>query len=278
MTTIRYLTADEWGMTWTRPPVAEKLLDPECYVHHVGGGAWMDQEAITVFRTLNTYAQTQKQGGGVYSALDYDVLVHYHRKSDVLTIAEGRGKWMSAATKDRNEQGEAVCVCGNFTLREPLPIEVEGTALGIVYGIERGWIARNAIIYGHKDNPAHVGATGCPGDNLYAKLPIVRSRVGMILNPAPPITPGEPVPDSSKPFLVQRNRDQAVFVTDFATYATKMVWPGDDNPNPGNDLAMVYADARALGIWNMNPTTGEFWALGEQWNEWIDALEKLSGG
>lgn len=187
MTTVRYLTAAEWGMTWARPPVGEKLLDPECYVHHVGGGAWMDQDAVTVFRNLNTYAQ---KGKG-YSALDYDVLVHYHRASDVLTIAEGRGPYMSAATLDRNEQGEAVCVCGNYTLRAPLPIEVEGTALGIKYGIDQGWIATSATILGHKDNPAHLNATGCPGDNLYAQLPTVRARVASLLHPTPIDRPGE---------------------------------------------------------------------------------------
>jgi hypothetical protein len=176
------MTAAEWGMTWVRPPIAEKLLDGETFIHHVGGGAWMDQDAITTFRGLNTWAQTGKG----YSALDYDVLVHYHRATDVLTIAEGRGKWMSAATKDRNEQGEAVCVCGNYTLREPLPIEIEGAALGVVYGIEHGWISPATAILGHKDNPAHVGATGCPGDHMYAQLPTIRQRVAAILNPPPP--------------------------------------------------------------------------------------------
>ncbi len=38
------------GMTWTRPPAAEKTPDAECYVHHVGGAAWMDKPAEQVFR------------------------------------------------------------------------------------------------------------------------------------------------------------------------------------------------------------------------------------
>jgi len=194
MTTVRYLTAADWGMTWVRPPVAEKTPDPEVYVHHVGGTAWMGDDAVQVFRALNAYAQTGKG----YSALDYDVLVHYSRRDDVLTIAEGRGPWMSAATKDRNEQGEAVCLCGNYSLREPLPIELEGVALGIVYGIEQGWIARNATILGHRDNPAHPGATGCPGDFLYPKLPTIRKRVAELLAPAPAPAP-TPAPPAPSP-------------------------------------------------------------------------------
>lgn len=190
MASIRYLSAPEWGMTWVRPPVAERTPDDEVYVHHVGGTAWMGEDAVQVFRQLNAYAQTGKG----YSALDYDVLVHYSRRDDLLTIAEGRGPWKSASQLDRNEQGESVCVCGNYSLRDPLPIELEGVALGIVYGIERGWIARDAVILGHRDNPAHPGATGCPGDRLYPKLPQIRARVADLLNPPKPAPKPTPSP------------------------------------------------------------------------------------
>lgn len=189
---VRYLTALEWGMRWARPPVAERTPDAEVYVHHTAGGL-MSPDAATAFRLLNEYAITAKG----YSALDYDVLVHYHPPTDTLTLGEGRGPWMSAATLDRNEQGEAVCVMGYFhpghkLSRQPFPEEVEGVALGIKWGIDMGWISRTASILGHRDNPAHPGATGCPGDYLYAKLPTIRGRVAELLNPAPP-TPGDPV-------------------------------------------------------------------------------------
>lgn len=180
MTLVRYLTAEEWGMTWARPPASETKPDPECYVHHVGGAAWMDGTAEETFRDLNLYAQTGKG----YSALDYDALVHYHRDSDTLTIGEGRGEWRSAATLDRNEQGEAIVVCGNFSLREPLPVEIEGVALGIVWMIGKGWLAADCEILGHRDNPAHPGATGCPGDLLYPLLGQVVRRVDGLLHPA----------------------------------------------------------------------------------------------
>jgi hypothetical protein len=183
---FRYMRADEWGMTWTRPPVAEKLLDPECFVHHSAGGH--SDDAVTAFRALNAYAQAPKPNGKGYSALDYDVLVHRNPKTGLVTIGEGRGPWLSAATADRNEQGEAVCVLGYFhpghTLsRQPHPDEIEGTARAIVWGIEQGWVARDARILGHRDNPAHPGATGCPGDYLYVYMPAIRARVAELLAP-----------------------------------------------------------------------------------------------
>jgi hypothetical protein len=254
VTTIRYLTATEWGMTWARPPVAEKLLDPEVYVHHVGGGAWMDTNAVTTFRNLNSYAQTGKG----YSALDYDVLVHYDRNRDILTIGEGRGKWMSAATLDRNEQGEAVCLCGNYTLRQPLPIELEGAALGIVYGIENGWIARDARILGHKDNPAHPNATGCPGDHLYAQLPVVRERVAKILNPTPtdPVTPPPSLEDDEMLALIRCENDEAVWLTNgvFKTWmrdqeaVNGMVWTLAVAGKPHDIAVVAYQHMPSFGV------------------------------
>lgn len=186
MTSIVYLTAEQWGMRWARPSAAEKLPDAECYVHHTGGE--MRDAAAAAFRRLNEYAINVKG----YSALDYDVLVHYEPAGDVLTIGEGRGRWMSAATLDRNEQGEAVCIVGNFETRAPAAIEVEGVALGIVYGIRNGWITPDAQILGHRDNPAHPGATACPGKFLYAQLPTIRTRVAELLAPPrPPLIPSE---------------------------------------------------------------------------------------
>jgi hypothetical protein len=182
VTTFRYLTAAEWGMTWARPPQAEAMPDPEVYVHHVGGQAWMRGDAAAIFRALNTYAQ---QGKG-YSALDYDILVHYDEPNDLVTIGEGRGKYMSAATRDRNELGEAVCLCANTELRDPRAAEVEGVARAIAWGIQKGWIAKDAKILGHRDNPAHLNATACPGKYLYAQLPAIRRRVAELLTPEVP--------------------------------------------------------------------------------------------
>jgi hypothetical protein len=192
VTTFRYLTAAEWGGTWDGEPRTEKLLDPELYVHHVGGGAWMGgtvplglaasrAAAIDVFQDLNAYAKNTKG----YQFLDYDALVWYDRFNDIVWIAEGRGEYMSAATRDRNELGEAIVLCGNTALRAPLPAELEGIARAIVWAAQRGWIAGTATILGHRDNPAHPNATSCPGKFLYAQLPAIRRRVAELLTPTP---------------------------------------------------------------------------------------------
>lgn len=179
MTTFREMTVDDWGGKWKGVPPLEKLPDGETYVHHVGGAAKMGNDAVRVFQDLNAYAQNVKG----YQFLDYDILMHYDFAGDVVTIAEGRGRFRSAATLDRNEQGEAIVACGNYSLREPVQAELEGIARGIVYGIERGWIVGSTVILGHRDNPAHPNATACPGTKLYPYLPWIRARVAAILNP-----------------------------------------------------------------------------------------------
>lgn len=189
MTEIRFMRADEWGIRWARPPVAEKLLDLETFVHHTAGAH--PDDAVTAFRDLNE----QAIAGDGYSAVDYDVLVHRDPRSGLITVGGGREGWLSAATRDRNEQGEAVCLLGYFhpghrLSRRPHPDEVEGVAQAITWAMELGWISPQSVIMGHRDNPAHPGATACPGDYLQEQLPTIRRRVAQLL--AAPIPPPDP--------------------------------------------------------------------------------------
>lgn len=187
MTEIRYVRADEWGIQWVRPPVSEKLPDVETYVHHSAGGVPFD--AFQAFRALDDNAHAKG-----YSAVDYDVLVHRNPTTGLITVGGGREGWLSAATLDRNEQGEAVCLLGYFhpghaLSRPPHPDEVEGVAQAITWGIEMGWISPATVILGHRDNPSHPNATACPGDYLYAELPTIRRRVAEILAAPTPLPP-----------------------------------------------------------------------------------------
>ena len=199
MTAYRHLSAVEAGLTWTTAtPPTEQLGDPEVFVHHVGGAAYMGgtpaagadgsrTAAIAVARALNEYAKRPKaEGGKGYQFLDYDDLVWFDRFNDICWIIEGRGAYRSAATLDRNEEGEAVCLCGNTDLRQPHPAELEGVALAIVKAIGEGRAAKDAKVLGHRDNPAHPNATTCPGKFLYVKLDEIRARVAELLTPPPP--------------------------------------------------------------------------------------------
>lgn len=203
MTEYRYLRGEEWGMRWAKPPVVENLDDPEAYVHHRAGNRG-GPDAAAAFRAMNEGAIVNKG----YSATDYDFLIHYDKASDVCTIGEARGKWRSAATLDRNEEGEAFCVLGYFhpghsLSEQPHPAEIEGVARAIAWSIELGYNARDCKILGHRDNPKHPGATGCPGDYLYAHMDTIRRRVAELI--APPQIQQPPEGRTVKYFLLTKS-------------------------------------------------------------------------
>lgn len=185
MPSFRFITASEWGGTWKRPPVREALEDPECYIHHTAGNPHKDKPAEQALRIINDYAKNSKG----YSFLDYDYMVHWEEAKDLYTIAEGRGEWLSAATVDRNELGEAICVMGYFHpgsqhSEHPKPGHIQAVAMGIVKMIERKLLAPNPEILGHFQNKAFpVPQTGCPGDYFKPFIPEVRSLVQYFQTP-----------------------------------------------------------------------------------------------
>src|SRR5690606_29631041 len=167
MTEFRYMRNTEWGIWYAHPPLTEKLGDPEVFYHHTAGSHL--GTSLEVLRRMN-----EADIARGYACIGYDIVVHRDVTTGVGTIAEGRGGFRSAATLDRNEEGEAICLVGHFHpgaplkySRHPHPDELEGLALATVWGIERGWIASSYAPFGHRDNPAHPGATACPGDYLY---------------------------------------------------------------------------------------------------------------
>jgi len=177
----------------------EKLNDPETYVHHTAGNPHPNWAPEVAMRELQSFSHNKG-----YATVAYDVVCHMG-SDGVFTIMEGRGAGRSAATMDRNEEGEAICMMGYFhpgnkLSDRPQPREIEGLAWGIAWMVEQGWSARDTKILGHRDNPAHLNATTCPGNLLYEELPVIRRRVDQILNPTP-ITP--PAPPTRPPFTQQ---------------------------------------------------------------------------
>ena len=193
---IRFLTAEQWGRTLIHPMATEQLNDPETYVHHTAGNPYRNSDAQVAMRLLQTMSHNKG-----YATVAYDVVVH-RNASGLVTIMEGRGGGRSAATLDRNEEGEAICIMGYFhpgsALSEvPTDRDIEGIAWGIAWMIERGWSAKNTLTLGHRDNPRHPGATSCPGDYLHLQLPAIRHRVAEIMAtplPQPPVPPTNPTP------------------------------------------------------------------------------------
>ena len=196
---LSFLRAADWGVIWKRPPVVEGQADPETFIHH-GAGSRIDTDAAEAMRELQRWYHDAKN----YSTIAYDVMVHRNTDTEHVTICGAREGWLSAATRDRNDIGEAICLFGYFhpghrLSEQPTAREVEALAWAVAWSIEMGWSARDTNVMGHRSNPAHPGATGCPGDFLHPHVPAIHARALDILAEAegtdePPEPPELPEP------------------------------------------------------------------------------------
>ena len=205
---MEFVRASDWGIVWKRPPVAERLADPETFIHH-GAGGRMGTDSRQAMRSLQSWYHNVKN----YSTIAYDVMVHRSVGSERIAVLGAREGALSAATADRNDLGEAVCLWGYFQpghklSEQPTARELEGLAFAVAWSIAHGWSAADTRVLGHRDNPAHPGATSCPGDYLYPHVPAIGRRAIELLDLAAggrPPTPQPPTPPSwSEPMTALR--------------------------------------------------------------------------
>ena len=236
---FRWYEFSEWGGHFRHAPSSEKPSDTEVYVHHTAGSR-LSQNGPEAFRRLQDQAY-----GRNYATVAYDIMVHRSTDDGTISIGGGRMQWRSAATRDRNEIGEAVVLMGYFhpghkLSQAPTADELEGLAYAIAILIERGLVVRTAFCLGHRDNPAHPGATACPGDYLYPHIAQVWHRALELLDMASgtlPPPPPPPVTDLGQ-YLVRQGDSPWKMAEMFLGNGTR--WPeivaangGKQTPHPG---------------------------------------------
>jgi len=177
-----FITRDGWGSLATSNTVKVGAL-PELFVHHVAGRlpSSVDDECRHM-RELQAYAINTKG----YSDIDYNVLV-----GPSGNIYEARGmRGKSAATLDRNDVSRSVCAMGNYEHDTPTIALIAGIIEAGRMMIAAGAVRPDVTVYGHRFNPAHYGATACPGRNLIPFLAQIAAGI-VDITPAPPAPPKE---------------------------------------------------------------------------------------
>jgi len=151
----------------------------ETYIHHTAGPAPRDEAAH--MRELEAFhVNTRGWSGIAYSEVVFPSG----------NVYEGRGLGRTGAhTLDHNSISHAWCFVGNFENDQPTDGALRACAGRIRWAMGNGFVRPGSPIRGHRD----VNQTACPGRNLYARLPEIRSFVasGAAPSPAPPPPPLE---------------------------------------------------------------------------------------
>ena len=181
---LKFYTAADWGIIWKRPPAAERLGDTETFIHHAAGNR-RGTDPQAAMRDLQKWYHDVRD----YSTIAYDIIVHRNVETEDVAILGAREGWLSAATKDRNDIGEAICLQGYFhpghkLSEQPTEREIEALAFAVALSIENGWSSPDTKVLGHRQNPAHPGATSCPGDYLFPHVPHIGERAKAIIKQA----------------------------------------------------------------------------------------------
>lgn len=168
---MRITTRAAWGSRDTKIPDKFGAL-PKVYVHHTAGHFPKSvEEEIAQMHTLQHYAIDVKG----YTDIDYNWLI-----GPSGTVYEARGaQKKSAATLSENDVSRSVCFMGNFQNDIPTEVSIEASIEIIKYLIKIQDLTggRQVEVLGHRDNPQHPNATVCPGENLYAYIPRIRTAV-----------------------------------------------------------------------------------------------------
>jgi hypothetical protein len=244
---LSFVRASEWGCVWKRPAVSERQGDPETFIHHTGGGR-LATDHHQAMRSLQAIYHERLN----YSTIAYDMNVHLNTSDNTVAIMGAREGWLSAATKDRNDIGEAICLFGYFhpghrLSEQPTDREIEALAFAVAWSIEMGWSAGNTQVLGHRDNPAHRGATACPGDFLYPHISWIERRAYELLwmaNQPPPAPPKQSEDDTDMTTTPRPRRpyDSRDGNAPFKPGETRQIIVGK------SDLSEVFVNVTVLGL------------------------------
>ena len=180
---LRLVTRAEWGARARRYVNYIQLPSPYFFVHHAAVESSDDAREV---RAHQNYHMDVKG----WSDIAYSLLVPDPNPN--FLVFEGRGIGVQGGhTAGYNRSSHAVCVLGNFQVDSPSANTLETVARLVKVGRNKRWWGTH--VGGHRD----VSTSSCPGNNLYAKLPWIRTRasnyqVGALPAPAPAPTSTRP--------------------------------------------------------------------------------------
>jgi hypothetical protein len=168
------------------------------------------------------------------------------------------------ATLHHNETSHAVVITGNFETDHPTPEALDSAAEEWASGIRDGFVSPAAVIQPHNV----YFSTACPGRNLIAALPDLRTRVAEKLHPLPKVPPMFNPPKTMPPTVAMLDRPgggvwhlhddgHVTFVGRGEWLPRGMVGPNDRAAWGNRHAARIDVDPHNPDGFQITATTGE---------------------
>lgn len=160
-TDLDIVTRAEWG---AKRPKSRRLIQlpvKKLWLHHTAGS----ERGAAGVRRIQDFHMAPKPHGRGWADGAYSWVYCLHERR----FFEMRGAGVAGAhTQGYNSTSHALCIMGNFD-RDPVP----DTLIADVAEFVRwhGQFGPDRISGGHRD----VGATSCPGGNLYRRIPDINA-------------------------------------------------------------------------------------------------------
>jgi hypothetical protein len=210
---MRIVPRSEWGARAPRAVTRITLPTPRLWVHHTAGS----ERGAAGMRSIQDF----HMDGRGWNDIAYSFVVD---DADG-TIYEGRGAGVAGGhTEGDNSRSHAICVMGNFQDRAPHPRTLQSIVELARHGRDVGWWV--PTLGGHRDAPG--ASTACPGGQLYAALPGLRSGLDL---PELPLEDDDMLSDDAKDWLRKLVADSETrILRAVADKDTEFLIKGSDSP------------------------------------------------
>lgn len=168
----RIVPRTEWGAKPAQGVNANRTITtpaPEVFIHHTVSSVptTVEGEKAEMRKLQQIGINKAIAKGWKTRDISYNFVVFPSGR-----IYEGRGFGKYGIhTENWNDKGHSISHAGNYETRVPTAAQIDATRWLIGEGKRLKKITATARIRGHRD----VKATACPGKNLYAKLPVIRT-------------------------------------------------------------------------------------------------------
>ena len=238
---VHIASRGSWGARYQDGDIYLSGLAQEVFIHHTVTTTFDEDASANEEREHMRFLESVGQSR-FGTGISYNVLVFPSGRAYQGVSFNRRG----THTGGRNSTARSISFVGNFETHTPSDASL-ATAAEIYRDGKGTWWHSGAPLRGHRD----VSQTACPGKNLYARIPMIRTGAIEVDNPIK--VPGTPKPIGPVALLVDGNWGKATTTrlqqalrtpVDGIVSGQPIVWR---DSNPGLTTGWDWEEGRANG-------------------------------